>query len=187
MASFTSFTILAASAASGNRLLRQLLLLHLAHECDAGQVLAQAVMQVLPDPPLFAGTDFQDRLLQPLALGDIDSGGDDVRWAASWHRAAPCPTTRSGAGPHPRVTQWLSYPRGSCPRRICSKMRAEALGFIRHVKSSQTYLIADLRKRVSRCPLAGAIEAHDASRRVQNDHQRTHRIENRGDDVALLL
>ena len=52
MASFTSSTILAASAASGSYLSAQFLLQHLAHEGDAGQMLAQAVVQILPDAPL---------------------------------------------------------------------------------------------------------------------------------------
>jgi len=33
--------------------------------------------------------------------------------------------------------------------------------------------------------LAGAIEAHDASRGVEHEHERVDRIENRGDEVAL--
>ena len=40
-------------------------------------------------------------------------------------------------------------------------------------------------KRISGTAFAGAIEADDASVGVQHDHQRAHRIENRGDHVAF--
>ena len=51
-------------------------------------MLAQTVVQVLTDAALFASADLQDRLLQMLALGDVDAGGDDVS------RACPLPPRR---------------------------------------------------------------------------------------------
>ena len=78
IASFTSFTILAASAASCYLLFSQLRFVNLGHEGDSRQMLAQAIVQVLADAPLFPCTDVQQRSLQLLPLGDVDSGGNDV-------------------------------------------------------------------------------------------------------------
>ena len=41
-------------------------------------MLPQPVMQILPDAPLLPPAHFQNRLLQPPSLGDIDSGSDHV-------------------------------------------------------------------------------------------------------------
>ena len=60
------------------RLLRELLLLNFAHEGNAGQMLAQTIMQVLPDPALLTRADFQDFLFQMFAFGDVNACGDDV-------------------------------------------------------------------------------------------------------------
>jgi hypothetical protein len=58
--------------------LAKLLLLNLAHECDAGQMLTQPIVQILSNPALLFGTYFEDGLLQSLAFSDVDSGCDDV-------------------------------------------------------------------------------------------------------------
>ena len=58
--------------------LRQLRLMHLGHKRNPGQVLAEAVMQVLPNSPLLARADLQQCFLQVLPLGDVDPRGDDV-------------------------------------------------------------------------------------------------------------
>ena len=71
MDSFTSFTILAASAASASRRFRQPVLQNLAHERDSGQVLAQTVVQILTDSAPFRFADFENCFLQTFALADI--------------------------------------------------------------------------------------------------------------------
>ena len=49
-------------------LLAQFLFEHFAHERDAGQVLTQSVVQILPDPPLLPAADLEDGTLQALRL-----------------------------------------------------------------------------------------------------------------------
>src|ERR1700685_653311 len=51
--------------------LGQFLFLNFAHESHAGKMLPQAVVEILPDAPLLAGADFEDRLLHMLAFGDV--------------------------------------------------------------------------------------------------------------------
>ena len=50
---------------------RQRFLQCFGHHHRAGQVLAQAVVQVLPDAALFAVADFKNLMLQPFALRDV--------------------------------------------------------------------------------------------------------------------
>jgi hypothetical protein len=44
---------------------------HIAHQLDPCEALAQIVMQVLTDAPLFVLADGEDLLLKPLAFGDV--------------------------------------------------------------------------------------------------------------------
>ena len=92
IASFTSFTILAASAASGNCFSAKLGFVHLGHERNAGKVLSEAVVQILADAALFTSADVEQRPLQLLALGDVDAGCNDVAGrtvAGRQHGAGP--------------------------------------------------------------------------------------------------
>ena len=57
----------------GSQCLRQ----HLAHQLDAGKLLADAVVQVLADAPLLLFADVDDLLLQPAAVGDVEHGADN--------------------------------------------------------------------------------------------------------------
>ena len=66
----------------------QLLFEHLAEECDAGEVLAEPVVQVLADAPLLALAGVENRAFELLAIGDVDAGRDDVGDASGWRRAA---------------------------------------------------------------------------------------------------
>ena len=73
IASLTSWAIRAASvAASGQRAVGQLLLQHLAHERDAGKVLTEPVMQVLPDSHLLALADVEHGGFEHTAIGDVE-------------------------------------------------------------------------------------------------------------------
>ena len=47
-------------------------------------MLSQSVVQILSDPPLFPRADLENRLLECLALGDVDAGSDDVRTEPSF-------------------------------------------------------------------------------------------------------
>ena len=49
-----------------------------AHESNAGEVLAQSVVQVFTDAALLARADFQNCFFEALALSHVDSGDDDV-------------------------------------------------------------------------------------------------------------
>ena len=71
MASRTWRAISPARAAAAFDLPGQFLLQHLAHQFDARQMLAQAVVQILPDAALLAVADLEDFLFQPFALGDV--------------------------------------------------------------------------------------------------------------------
>ncbi len=62
MASSMRLTRRAASKASGE---------HLAGKRGTGQVLAEAIVQIVSDPTLFPFADFEDLSLQPLALVDL--------------------------------------------------------------------------------------------------------------------
>ena len=69
-----SRTFLAISPARARRVAgarRQFLLQHLAHHFNPGQVLAKAVVQIVPDAALLAFADFQDFPFQPFAFGDV--------------------------------------------------------------------------------------------------------------------
>src|ERR1700744_4339215 len=52
--------------------------MHFGHECDPGQMLAETIVQVLPDSPLFSRTYVEDCLFQMLSFCDVDPGGNDV-------------------------------------------------------------------------------------------------------------
>ena len=67
----TSSATLRMLAVSGALRGRQLLAEHLQRERDAGQFLAQPVVQVLTDPPLLLAPDLQDLPLQPPPLGEV--------------------------------------------------------------------------------------------------------------------
>ena len=41
-------------------------------------MLAQAVMQILADAPLLPAADFQNRLFEPLAFGDVDTRDNNL-------------------------------------------------------------------------------------------------------------
>ena len=59
----------------GQRLGRQAFAQHLAGQRRARQVLAQAVMQIVPNPALFPLADLENLLLQPLALRHLPHQG----------------------------------------------------------------------------------------------------------------
>src|ERR1700691_3535498 len=52
--------------------------MHLGHERDPGQMLAETIMQVLANSPLLPGTYIQDCLFQMLSFRDVDTSSDDV-------------------------------------------------------------------------------------------------------------
>ena len=64
------------------RLLGEPLFERFTHECNSGQVLTEAIVQVLPDSALFTVTDFRDGSFQALALSDINTGGENVTHAS---------------------------------------------------------------------------------------------------------
>src|SRR5262245_39975821 len=104
---------------------RELTLQHLAHERDAGQVLAEAVVQVATDLPLLPGADLENRLFHPLALGDVDPGCDHVR--------RPGSDTR----------QYRARPRNAAPAAISSDQIAFGSGDgLLHVESREIALEA---------------------------------------------
>src|ERR1700722_4043020 len=52
--------------------------MHFGHECDPGQMLAETIVQVLPDSPLFSRTYIEDCLFQVLSFCDVNPSSNDV-------------------------------------------------------------------------------------------------------------
>jgi hypothetical protein len=62
---------------------------HIAHQLDPCEALAQIVMQVLTDAPLFALADGEDLLLKPLAFGDVARDGRGANYGSfGWDRSS---------------------------------------------------------------------------------------------------
>ena len=83
----------------GQALLPQFLFEHLAHESDAGEVLAQSIVEILPDAPLFPAADFEDRAFEAFGIGNVDSSEDHI---FQWRRSRR-PEHRARPGNHPRA------------------------------------------------------------------------------------
>ena len=89
---------------------------------DAGELLAEAVVQVRADALLLARGDLQHLALEPLALGDVAEHGDDAPLAADVDR-------REDAGRRPGVSPSARRPSNSAcgaspASRSCSTRRS---------------------------------------------------------------
>ena len=85
-------------------------------------MLAQSIVQILPNAALLPRADFQNRFLQMLAFGDVDSGGDDVSGLFRRRQEAPCLTRRSGGERRPASPVALVIGWATGPRRAAEKL-----------------------------------------------------------------
>ena len=160
--------------------------MHLGHERDAGEVLAEAVMQILADAALFTCADFEQRSLQLLALGDVDAGGNDVvgrSVVARQHGAGP---RDQAVGIVPRDPMALKI----LGQQVSAQLRKDGTGtidFFWQEEKVPDALAADLFERIAGGEFASAVEADDAPFGIENSDERADGIENRGDDIAFLL
>src|ERR1700733_10413720 len=149
-------------------------------------MLAESIMQVLADAPLLASADIQNRLLQLLALRNIDSGCDDQVWCsiASWkHRAGPRDEPVRFVPGDPVALILL----GQHIRAHSLKYQLEAIHFLRQEKKIPDVLAANLFERKPRGELRSAVKADNATFLVQPNDERANRIEDRRDYIALVL
>ncbi len=170
----------------GDFSLRQFLFVHLGHEGNSRQVLPQAVVQILSDPPLLPGADVQQRSLQLFAFRDINSGGNNVIRRA---------VAAGQQGTGPRNQSIRAVPRHPMALIILRKQIGAQLfdhgpgssHLLRQHKEIPDAFAPDLVERVAGGQFAGPIEAHDAPVVVEDRNQRPNRIQYSGDEVPLLL
>src|ERR1700678_4046128 len=76
--------------------------MHFGHEGNSGEVLAQTIVQVLPDSPLFSRAYIEDCLFQLLSFCDVYPRGNDVlrRLVTPWQQST-----------RPRYQSLVSVPR----------------------------------------------------------------------------
>src|SRR5271156_4239794 len=132
--------------------------MNLGHERDPGQMLAEAIMQVLPNAPLFSGTYVQDCLFQVLPFRDVDTGGNNVTGGLS---IAGKQRTRPRNQP---LIPMPSYPTGLVVLR--EKIRAEQLKIgleatriLRKKKQVPDAFALNLLLCISRCQFTSRVEA----------------------------
>ena len=164
----------------------QFFLVHLGHERDPGQMLPQSVVQILPDAPLLPRADVQQRPLQLLALGDVDSGSDDVvgpPLAVGQLRVGP---GNQAARPVPRHPMALIILR----QKIGAQLRNHRPG-ARCLAGQKEELPnappAHFLERVACGQFTSSVESHDAAVLVQNRNQRAHGVENPRHKIPLPL
>src|ERR1700722_1763990 len=160
--------------------------MHLGHECDTGQMLAEAIMQILPDSPLFSRAYIQDCFFQVLSFGDVDTGGDDVMGAFSSSRKE-----RARPGNQPLIST-PRYPIGLIVlrKKIGTqhfKHGAEALCLLGNEKQVPDIFALNFLHRISSGQFTSGVEAQDTSFAVEDDNQGSDRVEDGGDKVTLLL
>src|ERR1700733_10759116 len=149
-------------------------------------MLAESIIQVLADARLLASADIQNRLLELLAVREIDSRCDAQVWcsiASSKHRADPRVEPVRFVPGDP-VAQILL---GQHIRAHSLKYQLEAIHFLRQEKKIPEVLAANLFERHTRGELRSAVKADDATFLVQHNDECANRIEDRRDYIALVL
>src|SRR6202044_2759188 len=75
-------------------------------------------------------------------------------------------------------------------QQICTQLhkdRLKSFHLFRHKKKIPDTFAANLLERISSGQFAGSIESRDSTLGIENDNQRSYRVENRGHHVALLM
>src|SRR5271156_2070882 len=160
--------------------------MHFGHEGNPGQMLAEAIVQVLPDAALLARAYVEDGFFQMFALGDVDSSRDDV---AGGLRIAG----KQSAGPRNQALVSVASDPGALivlRKHVGAqylKDGAEAIGLLRRKKEIPDAFPLDLFNGISSGEFASRIEAQDASLAVENHYQRAYGVQDRRYKVAFLL
>src|SRR6266542_2846033 len=164
----------------------QILLEDLAHEFNAGESLAQAVVQVLADALLFTIADFEDFLFEAFAFGDIDAGSDDELEVAV---GVEQDIIRPGDEPafllagEPVIFVLAGNPAGAEPLES-GLHRFEFLGDDEQVPELPG---PDFGEGITGGLFTGAVETNDASLTVEHDHEGAGSVEHGGDEGVFLF
>src|SRR5580698_964599 len=143
-------------------------------------------MQILSDAPLFSSANFENGSFQPLPLGDINAGNNDMRHV-------PIGAGKNGTRPrHQPAFAALGQPKAFIFIRQHAVSQLfqngpEALNFLGNHEQVPDLLSLDLIETIPGDLFAGTVETNDAAFAVKNRHQRPHGIEDRGDYVSLLF